>query len=216
MASHLAVLTTAAAIAASCTLFAIEHQNNSHRMVAQVENVTGASGETVSSKDVSSSRPEVRWARMKFIGQDEKDWIETGKRTNVGWITAYTFSGNEFLADQYVHHLRDSSVNVLNIDSISDDGLATICQMPRLRALVIFNSKVTDAGLEQFVNVPHLETVGFYYCSVTQAGLTRIRQQMPETHFEIYSPSRNGFVFKETGCLTSKFLATYWKKSSWR
>ncbi|NQV26074.1 MAG: hypothetical protein HQ518_17075 [Rhodopirellula sp.] len=215
MASNFAVLTTIAAIVASGVFFTMEHRRSSHQPVEVARNHF-ANANTISTEGAASADPEIRLSRMVSVGVYEEDWISAGKLMNVGWINAFgdLKNGSSYF-DRLVHHIRESPANVLLIDSISDDGLATISQMPRLRGLVIHNSNVTDAGLKHLLKMPHLETVGFYYCSVTQEGVDRIRQQMPETRFEIFVYGKIGFVFSSDGCLGPRFREVYPKKS-WR
>lgn len=203
---NIAVLTTFVAIASSFVLFLWEDRASTHCDVGDATFV-----------ESSEVHPIHLTKHEFFFSNDEKKWIEAGRRKDVGWLMAFSdLQHDQFSVNQFVHHIQKSPANVLLIDSISDEALEAINQMPRLRALVIHNSNVTNAGLNHLVKMPHLETVGFYYCKVTQEGIEELRQQMPETHFEIHDHSRSGFVFKGTGCLNSSFLETYMKKSSWR
>jgi hypothetical protein len=208
MASKISVLSTFAAIMASFALFSFGYCGANSAPVATAER----SGKLV----VSESRI-LLTERAWLSSTDENHWIEQGKRTDVGYMMALSLSQHDkSYLDRFVRHIQNSPTNVLLIDAISDKALATIRQMPRLRALVIHGSDVTDAGLKYFLKMPHLETVGFYYCEVTQEGVDRFRQLMPETRFEIYDSSRHGFVFDWNGCLATPFRQAYMKPSSWR
>ncbi len=146
--------------------------------------------------------------------EDEQEWINVGVRDDVGWLHASTLSDNTEEFDGFVHHICDSSANVLIINAISNDGLEILRSMPRLRALVLYNCSVNDEGLDHLKDFPHLETVGFCFCDVTDAGVTRIQREMHHTVFELCA-HQNGFVFKDSGCLTTNFRRAY-GRSTWR
>lgn len=215
MESRIALFTTTASLIATVGVLLVGNQSSSHQTVD--ETTTCPARSTVLNNDATLLAPELRLTESVTLTIYEEDWIAAGKQMNVGWINVFGDSkyGSSY-CDGLVHHIRNSPANVLQIASITDEGLATIRQLPRLRALVIFNSNVTDAGLRHLVDMPHLETVGLYYCNVTKEGVDRIRRQMPETHFEIHDSSKRGFVFDQSGCLATEFLQTYRKKSSWR
>jgi hypothetical protein len=79
---------------------------------------------------------------------------------------------------------RDAVENVTAVyfggTSVSDDDLACLRHLPRLRVLVLTSSTVSDAGLPHLYNLPNLETVDLRFTAVTELGVEQLRRALPQ------------------------------------
>jgi hypothetical protein len=98
----------------------------------------------------------------------------------------------------YDDSLSDSSVRkwlvrwlgretIANVDgvylggtSVSDDDLARLKGLPRLRTVVLTSSAVTDAGLPHLRDLTGLQTVDLRFTPVTDDGLASLRRALPQ------------------------------------
>lgn len=63
--------------------------------------------------------------------------------------------------------------------ALSDDDLACLDNLPRLRTIVLTSSPITDAGLEHLPRFSDLESVDVRFTNVTEAGVARLRRRLP-------------------------------------
>ncbi len=75
------------------------------------------------------------------------------------------------------------------IESVTDDDLALLADMPRLRKLSLSNSRVTDAGLEHVGELTQLESLWLDGTKITDAGLPKLHSLVKLKY--LYLPSNN-------------------------
>lgn len=80
--------------------------------------------------------------------------------------------------DTSIQNLLVLKDNVVHLDlartAVTDAGLKTVVQFPRLTRLDLRKTKVTDKGVEQLAALKHLTYVNLYGTEVTDAGLATL------------------------------------------
>ncbi len=78
------------------------------------------------------------------------------------------------------------------IESVTDDDLALLTDMPRLRELILSNSGVTDAGLEHIGKLTQLESLSLGGTKITDTGLLKLRSLVNLKFLYLPENSRTG------------------------
>ncbi|MGH7137606.1 MAG: hypothetical protein ACREHD_17810, partial [Pirellulales bacterium] len=79
---------------------------------------------------------------------------------------------------------RDAVQNVTAVyfggTSATDDDLACLRMLPRLREVVLTSSAVTDAGLPHLHGLRDLETIDLRFTAVSESGIAALRRALPQ------------------------------------
>jgi hypothetical protein len=67
---------------------------------------------------------------------------------------------------------------------ITDKGLKTLGQLPRLRGLELFNTKITDRGLVHLWGCQRLEHLDLNATEVTEAGVKELARHLPSCNIQ--------------------------------
>jgi hypothetical protein len=84
--------------------------------------------------------------------------------------------------------LQELTVLELSGRGITDKGLETLKQLPKLQMLSLRFTSVTDAGVKHLIDMKSLTTVDLRYMAITIRGLKRLQEARPE--IKIIEPDR--------------------------
>jgi hypothetical protein len=100
----------------------------------------------------------------------------------VGYVSRSSFLG-QWLPQDYLH---DISAVSLTGTHVTDDELAHVEPLLKVRLLLLADAPVTDAGLLHLEGLTALEELSFVNIQATDEGIARLRKALPKCKIVVF------------------------------